>query len=221
MGHFKNLALEKERKSLELFCGTKSFTKIASNFGFETMTLDSEEEFSPDICCNILDFDIEMLKGFRPDVIWASPPCTKFSVASMGHHWTKEGEVRTPKSQGAVEAIKIIEKTVEIIKALKPKFLYIENPRGMLRKLDLIPWPKVTVTYCQYGFSYMKPTDIWSNNYSWQRWHAKSCKYGDPCHEPAPRGSKAGIQALKNAKEKGVIPPDLINEILVSTEQLL
>jgi hypothetical protein len=34
------------------------------------------------------------------------------------------------------------------------------------------------------------------------------------CHESAPRGSKLGTQGLKNAKERGAIPPKLIEEIL-------
>ena len=43
-----------------------------------------------------------------------------------------------------------------IIEKLNPKYFYIENPRAMLRKLDLIPYPHATVTYCQYGFKNMK-----------------------------------------------------------------
>ena len=43
---------------------------------------------------------------------------------------------------------------------------------------------------------------------------AKSCKIGASCHEPAPRGATTGTQALKNSKEKGKIPPKLIEEIL-------
>ncbi len=83
----------------------------------------------------------------------------------------------------------------------------------MLRKLDLIPYPHATVTYCQYGFKNMKPTDIWSNNQDWQL-VAKKCKNGMSCHEPAPRGSKTGTQGIKNATLRGAIPPKLIEEIL-------
>ena len=111
------------------------------------------------------------------------------------------------------QAIEIIKKTMQIIYQLNPKYFYIENPRAVLRKLDLIPYPFATVTYCQYGFTNMKPTDIWSNNRKWQM-VAKSCKNGMSCHESAPRGSKSGTQGLKNAKERGAIPPKLIEEIL-------
>tara|TARA_R100000315_G_C5178152_1_gene103147 strand:- start:48 stop:677 length:630 start_codon:yes stop_codon:yes gene_type:complete len=198
-------------KTLELFCGTKSFSKIANEYGYETLTLDFDNTFNPDIAKDIMDFYIQDLDGYRPDIIWASPPCQKFSVAALGRNWNKED--MTPKNDDTKKAMQIVLKTVEIIKDLKPKYFYIENPRAMLRKIGLIPYDYSTVTYCQYGFHYMKPTDIWSNNKQWLE-VAKSCKNGMPCHEAAPRGSASGTQGLKNAAERGKIPPDLIKEIL-------
>jgi len=197
-------------KTLELFCGTKSFSKVASNWGYETKTLDFEDQFNADFTMDIMDFDVSMLDGYKPDIIWASPPCQKFSVASFSAHWFPN---RVPKNENTVKAMDMVRKAVKIIEELKPKYFYIENPRAMLRKLDLIPYPHATVTYCQYGFKNMKPTDIWSNNQDWQL-VAKKCKNGMPCHEPAPRGSKTGTQGIKNATLRGAIPPKLIEEIL-------
>jgi site-specific DNA-cytosine methylase len=201
-------------KTLELFCGTKSFSKIAREYGYDILTLDFAPEYDPDFTIDIMDFDISMLGGYRPDIIWASPPCQKFSVQALGHNWNKSRDnIFTPKNTQTIEAMEIVKKTVKIIQELNPKYFYIENPRAMLRKLDLIPYPFTTVTYCQYGFRNMKPTDIWSNNSDWQM-IAKSCKAGMSCHEAAPRGSRSGTQGIKNSKLKGVIPPDLIREIL-------
>ena len=59
----------------------------------------------------------------------------------------------------------------------------------------------------------MKPTDIWHNNPKWGD-VAKSCKNGMKCHEAAPRGSRTGTQGIRNAKDRGMIPPKLIEEIL-------
>ena len=199
-----------EVKTLELFCGTKSFSKVAKEFGYETKTLDNEDQFNADFTMDIMDFNVSMLGDYKPDIIWASPPCQKFSVASFSTHWNPN---RVPKNKDTVKAMDIIKKTVEIIEEINPKYFYIENPRAMLRKLDLIPYPYTTVTYCQYGFTNMKPTDIWSNNSTWQM-VAKSCKNGMSCHESAPRGSKTGTQGIKNAMLRGAIPPNLIKEIL-------
>ena len=80
----------------------------------------------------------------------------------------------------------------------------------ILRKYGVTDFRIVTVTYCQYGDRRMKPTDIVTNIPGWE---GRRCKNGDPCHEPAPRGSKTGTQGLKNAKLRGVIPPALFHEI--------
>jgi len=208
-------------KTLELFSGTKSFSKVAKEFGHKTLTVDFDQELMPDIVANILDFNIDMLDGYKPDIIWASPPCTQFTVASMGKNWKyvyKEDKKLSPEdylpaNQKTKEAIKIIKKTMEIINELNPKHFYIENPRAVLRKLNLILYPYTTVTYCQYGFTNMKPTDIWTNNPKWIK-VAKSCKNGMPCHESAPRGSRTGTQGIKNSIDRGKIPPDLIKEVL-------
>lgn len=64
--------------------------------------------------------------------------------------------------------------------------------------------PRYTVTYCQYGDTRMKPTDIWTNHPNPQ--FKPPCKNGDKCHVPAPRGSQTGTQALKNNIERSKIP---------------
>ena len=71
--------------------------------------------------------------------------------------------------------------------------------------------PRYTVTYCKYGDTRMKPTDIWTN-FKNPRFK-KPCRNGDKCHTPAPRGSKNGTQGLKNAKERSIIPQQLCEHI--------
>ena len=74
---------------VELFSGTESFSKVARERGHQCFTVDMDISFNPDLCIDILNFDISMLPGkFKsPDFIWASPPCTTFSVASIRHYW--------------------------------------------------------------------------------------------------------------------------------------
>lgn len=203
---------------LELFAGTASFSNAAK--GHVTFTTDFDEQFDTDYCIDIMKFDTAKIP-FKPDVIWASPPCETFSVASIGYHWNKDN---TPKTEQAVEGLARVQKTLDVIKELEPEYWYIENPRGKLRKLipEMIDktlgnlWICRTVTYCQYGDTRMKPTDIWTNNLNWQP--RPMCKNGMPCHVAAPRGSSTGTQGIKTYKDRSRIPNDLCVEIVNSME---
>tara|TARA_R110002167_G_scaffold26554_5_gene91473 strand:+ start:767 stop:1405 length:639 start_codon:yes stop_codon:yes gene_type:complete len=210
-------------KVLELFAGSRSFSKVAEEFNHDTFSVDINDFDNIDYVTDILDFDYTKI-NFIPDVIWASPPCTYFSVASIGHHWNKDN---TPKTKEAVLGIKIVEKTLEIIRyylSLNPNLkYYIENPRGKLRKLDVIKGiPKTTICYCQYGENRMKPTDIWSNNFNdlfyTEGWTPRPmCFNGNTnCHhQPAPRGSQTGTQGLKGNYERSKVPYELCKEIIL------
>ena len=154
---------------------------------------------------------------FKPDIIHASCPCTFFSVASIGKHWHKD---HTPKTEQAKLGVKIVQKTIDIINHFNPQYFYIENPRGKLRKLDVIkPIPyRKTVTYCSYNDTRMKPTDWLTNDFEWIP--RNMCHNGNRnCHhEPAPRGSRTGTQGLKGNYERSKIPYELCLEILETKE---
>ena len=206
-------------KTLELFAGSRSFSKVAESYGFKTYTTDNQDFDKIDQVCDIFDFDlqkaIDILDGY-PDIIWASPPCTYFSVASIGHHWNKDN---TPKTKEAILGVKIVQKTIDIINELQPAFWFIENPRGKLRKLDVVGgFARATVTYCSYGDIRMKPTDIWTNFHFWKL--KPMCKNGNrECHhQPAPRGSQTGTQGLKGSYEKSKIPPALFEELFTQIQ---
>lgn len=201
-------------KTIELFCGTKSFSKVAENLGHSVFTIDNEPQFQPHMCRDILNMDFSHFKDIN--ILWASPPCQAFSVSTIGKNWNKD---HTPKTPNAIHGLKLLTKTIQIISELKPKYWYIENPRGKMRKVidkifqehNIKDYRRVTITYCQYGDNRMKPTDIWTNDMNWIP--KPMCKNGDSCHEKAPRGSKTGTQGLRGSKERGVIPPALFHEI--------
>ena len=71
--------------------------KAAESLGFEVFSSDVNDFEDINYAVDILNFDINKIP-FTPDVIWASPPCTYFSVASIGKHWNKD---HTPKSENA------------------------------------------------------------------------------------------------------------------------
>jgi hypothetical protein len=205
-------------KALELFAGSRSIGKVCDELGHKVWSSDWTEFEGIDYVVDINEFDINKVP-FVPDVIWASPPCTTFSVASIGRHWDMN---RRPKTQDAIMGLQILKKTIEIIQMYKhynPKLIwFIENPRGMMRKMDIwntISHVRHTVTYCQYGDTRMKPTDIWTNNYDWSP--RPACKNGMTCHVSAPRGSRTGTQGLKGAYLRSQIPYKLCTEIINST----
>jgi site-specific DNA-cytosine methylase len=201
-------------KVLELFAGSRSIGKEAEKLNFNVFSSDINNFDRIDYVVNILEFDYTKVP-FNPDVIWASPPCTGFSVAALGHHWTGGKNAYIPKTDTAKLGIELAKKTIEIINYYNPKYFFIENPRGLLRKMDFMNnFVRHTVTYCQYGDNRMKPTDIWTNSNIWTP--RKPCKNGDSCHISAPRGSRTGTQGLKGAYERSKIPELLCKEILES-----
>lgn len=196
---------------IELFSGSGNMTKAFKQAGYKTLSIDIEKKFNPDICKNILDLTINDLPNdFKnPTVIWASPPCPCFSVCTISKYWDKRLQ---PKSSQTYIALALVYKTIELIKELKPQFWFIENPRGILRKINFMQnLTRKTVTYCKYGDIRQKPTDIWNNCINWIP--KKKCLPGDNCHQASPRGTKSGTQGLSNAFERSIIPFELCQEI--------
>lgn len=167
--------------------------------------------------------DLIKLCGGVPDVVWASPDCTTYSVASLGTHRKKIDGKLIPQTEYAEFCDRTNAHVVDMIKqmlTINPKLVYfIENPRGALRKMDFMAdLPRYTVTYCQYGEERMKPTDVFSNHPNPR--FKPPCHYGDSCHIPAPRGSRTGTQGIKGKLNKARIPAKLCEHIVDICEEL-
>ena len=206
---------------LELFSGRASFSNVAKTYGYECRTVDNNPKFEPTYLMDIMDFTPSVLDAWKPHIIWASPPCEAFSTNTIGKNW-RDGLY--PKTEKARQSLCVVKHTLQLIKDIQPTWFVIENPRAMLRnhmwllstgiKMDCPP--RKTVSYCQYELDKkveerrMKPTDIWTN----VPFKPKMCKYGSPCHRPAPRGSYSG----QSYEELSVVPAKLCEAILDAIE---
>lgn len=209
-------------KVLELFAGTRSIGRAFEEHGHEVFSVEWDKQFENiDLYGDILKVQYtEIMDKFgKPDVIWASPDCTTYSIAGISHHRRKDDHGNlVPISDYAKYCDRVNQHMLCLILALSPKYWFIENPRGGLRKMDFMNGlPRYTTTYCQYGDTRMKPTDIWTNHPCPR--FKPPCKNGDPCHVSAPRGARTGTQGLKGSIERSRIPKELCRHIVTICEE--
>ena len=150
---------------LELCCGGKSVSRYFEARGWDCTTVDVDSKFSPTIVADVRDLDPP--NTWTPgefDVVWASPPCTMYSIA------------RNSVPRDFVGADQIVCACLEIIRYLtqdptKKVFWFLENPAsGYLRTRPFMQEyeaAKKTLCYCKYGCQYRKETALWTN-LDWQ-----------------------------------------------------
>ena len=204
---------ENKLKTVETFCGRKSFSNVAKSRGHATWTTDIDKRFNPDFVGDILEEECQEIifnQVKKADTIFMSPDCKAWSLAAGNTHWTK---YRMPKTEKAVDAIKMMMfcRFIADYCIKHNKIFFIENPNGRAVWIMDNQYLK-RVWYCQYGDTRAKPTNIWTN----LNINFKTCSNGNKnCnHEKSPRGSKkTGTQGLKNSIERSVIPSKLFEYI--------
>jgi hypothetical protein len=152
---------------LELFSGTGSVGNVFQRQGWEVTSVDILPRcagHTPTICTSVLEIELDRWPEAHFDVIWASPPCKFFSRAN---------------STGARDyqhADTLVLHTLNLIRALKPRFFFVENPQsGDLRKRPYMQeFFYSDASYCKYSdWGYRKRTRIWHNC---EHFHPRDCR---------------------------------------------
>jgi site-specific DNA-cytosine methylase len=208
---------------LELFSGTKSVGTVASQLGYDVISLDIAKKFKPTYCMDILDVDDVWLDQLveehgRPDVIWASPDCRHYS--KIRRNWRSLGH-RPPDLEYADS---LVQKALYIIEYLQPKHALCENPySGLLKSRHFMKGiPCAKCCYCKYDPAFSKKeTMIWCIKGSLDAWVPKMCAISGG-HTQCEKKRSTGKHAISLGNSLHVqvrrvdrlrIPPALIREL--------
>lgn len=163
---------------LELFCGTKSVGKVFENAGYEVVSLDYDSQFNATHIEDILIWDYTQYPRDYFNVIWASPDCTTWSIATSGKYRLKtEIYGRNNESQEkATLGNNMVLRVIEILKYFNAKW-FIENPKGLLIHfpplkdfIKEVNGYNTLVYYANYNnWGFPKPTHIWASVPLWER----------------------------------------------------
>jgi len=213
---------------LELFCGTKSVGKVAEQQGYEVVSLDFEPRFNATHTIDIFDWDYKQYPVGYFNVIWASPDCRTWSLASGGKYRTKKDimGLGNKYQDEATMGCNMIRRVIEIIKYFQPDKWYMENPRALLQYFpDLCDFIKEygayrnLVYYGNYGHNCPKATHIWSNMPLWK--DEKKPEMAEDTyvmkyhhHDKRMKRRYIGMYGSKaNAELRSVIPATLIEKL--------
>ena len=202
---------------LDLFCGLGGFSQaFKESDRWDVTTVDIEDRFEPDITADVMDLrpsDFEQ----EFDVVLASPPCKLFSLA--GHHDKWDHENKEPITDLSRDHYALAHHTRGLVKALSPEYWFLENPMGRMQWV--LGRPTNSVTYCQYGTSYYKRTDLWGSHPPMQY---RKCGKDDDCHTHIRTTDEkvAATSAMSDDyAERSKVPYDLSEDIRDACEQAL
>ena len=213
-------------KVLELFAGSRSIGKVADDLGVEVFSIDIEAFDGIDLVADIEFLTVENLP-WVPDLVIAGVPCTSYSICGIRHHRKN----LKPTSEFAVKSDRLVKAVLQLVADLGCPY-FIENPRGLLRKMDFMQFSeRRTIWYCQYGDHRAKPTDLFSNDFygmfNLNGWQPRNeCHNGNNfCHhDKQPRSykrrkelglEKCGTSGMSGSFERSMYPRELCINLLL------
>ena len=199
-------------KILELFSGTGSVGNVGIEMGYEVVSVDRIMPATHK--CDIMHWNYKQYPPKYFDVLWASPPCTEYSIAMRNRPRDIEG------------ANIILQQTLDILEYFEPKYWLIENPQTGLMKDQIEMWgiPYKDIDYCKYGMPYRKRTRLWNNVFNWtpRPLCKKDCYSMDGNKHKAtaqrgPSGKREtwAAQSRFTLHELYRVPEELVSELLV------
>jgi hypothetical protein len=212
------------KRLLELFCGTKSVGKVYEADGYEVVSLDYNAKFNATHTEDILLWDYKQYPSDYFDVIWASPDCTTWSVASGGKY-RKINNIYGVGNERAEIGNRMVLRVIEMLKYFKCKAWFIENPRGMLihypplkEFIKEVNGHNTLVYYGNYNnWGCPKATHIWSNL---RLWDNEEIPFMSEDKYVVRRRNCDGrykryyhFFSKGNAEQRSTIPPDLIRRL--------
>jgi len=207
---------------LELFAGTHSVGKCCEELGWNVVSLDIDGRAT--INEDILKWDYKVYPKDYFSMVWASPPCDRYSILNYSNIGRKlkrlNGDVLTMDliKEGWKEADKLVIKTLEIITYFNPEIWFIENPSSSkLKDRDIMKdIPFYDVDYCKYSdYGYKKPTRIWTNKKNWN-----NLRCNNSCNHMIGRKHKNSMSSVNMSGKNRLdlrhrIPPDLIYSLFL------
>ncbi len=208
------------KRLLEIFCGTKSLSKVFEKNDWEVYTIDIEKKYNPSECVNVLDWDYTKFDKDYFNHIHLSPPCiymSQLQTCWYGRYKGKGNDKYLFTKELHLEKLKesddLLYKCIEILDYFDNNTFTIENPYhnqfNSINNRNIFNYDYTIVDYCMYNHPVKKPT-IFYNNFNLD---LKRC---DKKHTHTKwRDYASGTSPIE---QRYMFPEELCNEILKQVE---
>jgi len=173
--------------TIEFFSGSGTLSQHFRLRGYNSMTLDNHKKtakYPGHHFADFMDFDFKQYSRAHFSVLFFGFPCTTFSKASGGLHFTNRTDCKTA---AAHTSIKMMFRMFEIIDYFSNSVFYIENPAGGLAYnyyfRNIWPYYQAHIyrlSMDHFNFPTTKQTDIFTNSdipFLFNRSHRVNGKY--------------------------------------------